>query len=37
MCRPDVDDFISPTETFGQFTKRILGTHYAPLPQEAET
>lgn len=36
-CRPDVDDVIGPDgETFGAFTKRVLGRHYAEAPQEAE-
>lgn len=28
-ARPDVDEVIGPDgETFGQFTKRVLGRHY---------
>jgi len=38
MNRPDVDDVVSPDgETFGAFTKRVLGRHYADqLAKEAE-
>jgi len=28
-CRPDVDDVIGPDgETFGEFSKRVIGRHY---------
>ncbi|RSH91299.1 hypothetical protein EHS25_009598 [Saitozyma podzolica] len=37
FLQPDVDDVIGPDgETFGAFTKRVLGRHYAEAPQEAE-
>ncbi|WWD15880.1 hypothetical protein CI109_100304 [Kwoniella shandongensis] len=38
FLQPDVDDVIGPDgETFGQFTKRVLGRHYAEkAAQEAE-
>ncbi|RXK36713.1 hypothetical protein M231_06020 [Tremella mesenterica] len=33
FLQPDIDDFISPSETFGQFTKRVLERHYTLTPQ----
>lgn len=33
IVRPDVDDVIGPDgETFGAFTKRIIGRHYESAP-----
>ncbi|KAL7423916.1 hypothetical protein Q5752_001501 [Cryptotrichosporon argae] len=37
FLQPDVDDVIGQDgETFGAFTKRVLGRHYAAAPREAE-
>ncbi|EIW69649.1 hypothetical protein TREMEDRAFT_30927, partial [Tremella mesenterica DSM 1558] len=33
FLQPDIGDFISPSETFGQFTKRVLERHYTLTPK----